>query len=129
MKHNRIGLLTVIVFFSLLLPVWCSGAEGDGNSLLSECGAAVDYLDAKPVDNRQLASGSFCLGLMQGILHMDQIYSFENGSGLICEPDGFNTAQAARIVVKYLREHPEELHQSSSILAFVALRAAFPCKQ
>ena len=65
---------------------------------------------------------------MQGMLHMNQFYEYQlKGAALFCQPDGTTTGQAARIVVKYLRDHPEELHKHDSVLAFTALKAAFPC--
>jgi len=36
--------------------------------------------------------------------------------------------QAARIVVKYLKEHPGDLHANGVILTVAALKEAFPCK-
>jgi len=49
-------------------------------------------------------------------------------TALICIPDGkVPVAQLARIVVKWLRDHPERLHEPKSVLALEALSGAFPC--
>ena len=65
---------------------------------------------------------------MQGMLHMNRVYVYHlKGAALFCPPDGTTNGQAVRIVVKYLRDHPEELHKHDSVLAFTALKAAFPC--
>jgi hypothetical protein len=44
-----------------------------------------------------------------------------------CIPIGVSTGQGARVVIKYLRDHPEQLHEDGPILTFNALIAAFPC--
>ena len=70
-----------------------------------------------------------CLGLMYGILVMKTFYvtNTQKGRILFCAPDGVISGQAARIVIKYLRDHPEELHQPDYALTIAALHAAFPC--
>ena len=45
-----------------------------------------------------------------------------------CFPDGTTTGQLHRIVVKYLKAHPEETHTPAVVLVMVALREAFPCQ-
>jgi hypothetical protein len=52
-----------------------------------------------------------------------------NKKALFCTPEsGITNDQAARVVVKYLREHPERLHEKESLLAMAAFAEAFPCK-
>jgi hypothetical protein len=43
-----------------------------------------------------------------------------------CRPT-LETAQMARIVLKYIREHPEEPHLPAGDLALFAFQKAFPC--
>jgi len=64
-----------------------------------------------------------------GILVMKTFYvtNTQKGRILFCAPDGVISGQAARIVIKYLRDHPEELHQPDYALTIAALHAAFPC--
>jgi hypothetical protein len=46
-----------------------------------------------------------------------------------CPPEkGISADQARLIVEKYLRDHPEELHQEAGLIAGGALVLAFPCK-
>ena len=42
---------------------------------------------------------------------------------------GISNSHAARIVVKQLRDYPEELHRNEFVLAIWALNVAFPCKK
>jgi hypothetical protein len=37
--------------------------------------------------------------------------------------------QAVMIVEKYMREHPDELHEAADILVVAALISTFPCKK
>jgi hypothetical protein len=45
-----------------------------------------------------------------------------------CIPDTVNQEQLARVVVKWLRNNPERLHEPASYLTSEALHAAFSCK-
>jgi hypothetical protein len=46
----------------------------------------------------------------------------------ICIPDGVtSTEQMALVIRKFLRDHPERLHESRAVLAVEALNTAFPC--
>ncbi len=47
-----------------------------------------------------------------------------------CVPDDkIPILQLARVVVKWLREHPERLHELKGTLTIAALREAFPCER
>jgi len=47
---------------------------------------------------------------------------------MICIPqEASSVAQLVRVVVKWLRDHPERLHEQMTILTLEALRDAFPC--
>ena len=46
-----------------------------------------------------------------------------------CVPHGgMASAQAIRVVVKFLKENPAKLHQPETMLAMMALLNSFPCK-
>lgn len=45
-----------------------------------------------------------------------------------CPPKGASNFQAGRVVVFYLKAHPELLHLNFKGLAATGLRAAWPCK-
>ena len=51
----------------------------------------------------------------------------DHGPWQVCLPDTSHE-QLARVMVKYLREHPEQLHWRSGQVAMLALFQAFPCK-
>jgi len=47
----------------------------------------------------------------------------------ICPPEGANREQHTRLVLRYLQEHPEELHKHSGVLIVKALATAYSCKK
>jgi hypothetical protein len=48
----------------------------------------------------------------------------------VCLPDGLTgTGQLTLVILKYLREHPERLHEQAGTLTQDAIAAAFPCKK
>ncbi len=49
-------------------------------------------------------------------------------SRLVCVPDGAGVAQIVKTVVRYLEQHPEQLHVDPSFLVLPAMMEAFPCK-
>ena len=73
----------------------------------------------------------FCFGMMQGITSTNKYYQVTLGKkrALFCTPEqNIKNGQAARIVLKYLKEHPEKLHENDSVLAIEAFMEAFPCE-
>ena len=85
--------------------------------------------------SKETTGGAYCLGFLQGTRLMNDYlntpslkYGFLGAKyALFCQPKISTNAEAARIVVKYLRDHPERLHEDEFILALAALNAAFPC--
>ena len=45
-----------------------------------------------------------------------------------CMPEGGSNQQAVRIIVSFLKAHPERLHEDVVILSIDALHQAWPCK-
>lgn len=127
-KFPLLILATVILLF--LTPL--AGAN-DGNDLLTNCNAALtaaDHKETSSEDTTILIRGSFCLGLMQGIKHLNRVYELKlKQDALFCLPESdISNEQAARIIVKYLKDHPEKLHLPDSFLAITAFINAYPCK-
>lgn len=72
----------------------------------------------------------FCLGMMQEITNTNMFYqTFFKSDALLCLPErGIRNIEAARVVVKCLRDHPSELQRNECVLALSALTDAYPCK-
>jgi hypothetical protein len=60
----------------------------------------------------------YCSGLVAGV---------SSASPRVCPDDGVTGGQQIRVVLKYLQDHPEELHLDDALLVDRALAKAFPC--
>jgi hypothetical protein len=49
--------------------------------------------------------------------------------GFVCYPDGVVTTQVESVVLKFLQEHPERLHEPMPRLQTNALVVSFPCNR
>ena len=106
----------LIVLVTLVIPQ--SGFAADvvftGSKLYSEC-TSSDNLDQM-----------HCLGYVNGIADVlsgnDRVNVFR-----ACLPD-ITTGQAMDIVVKSLRNRPEDRHLPAALLVASAFAAAFPCR-
>lgn len=112
-----------------LLALLCMAAfpatsHANGAQLLSQCNSVIRVLDGDRLED-PIGAG-YCMGLMQGIIETTRFYQ-DRDKSLACLPEGLEKGQAARVVTKFLNEHPERLHETSALLAIVALATAFPC--
>lgn len=119
---------TILILLMLFIPVSC---YADGNELLKRCDLFVSYVDAESSDTAPSSEMMFCAGFMQGITNMNLLYQLVlKSDAQFCLPEwGISNTHAARIVVKHLRDYPEELHRNEFVLAIWALNVAFPCKK
>lgn len=92
---------------------------GSGNQMLPHC---EHYVSRNA--NFDVWDGE-CGGVVSTLMFFRSLlqpkYSF-------CAPDGVINEQAARVLVKYLRSHPERLHLNLRGLANDAFREAWPCR-
>lgn len=49
-------------------------------------------------------------------------------SGVACYPQGAMTVQYSEVLLKFLHDHPERLHEPTVRLELIALTEAFPCQ-
>lgn len=119
-------LITVCVF----LLRSASFAWKDGSQLLADCGAsdAIKEGRGQSFDAKKFLDAGRRTGFIQGIVDMNTFYQAAlKDAALFCSPNNSTYGQALRIVVKYLRDHPEQLHKDEFDLAVAALSAVFPC--
>ncbi len=115
----------------------------DGKSLLRQCHNSLEHPIKNPTYEDGLADGptyedgladgncaSYVLGTIDTALMWHVIV---DGSELarkhaFCLPIGFTrNYQAIQAAIKYLEDHPAELHKDAAILVQSALKEAFPC--
>src|SRR5262249_25630054 len=121
-------MIEVLIILMVLIPAWC---YAEGNELLKRCDSLVSYTDSESSDISPSGEMMFCAGFMQGITNMNLLYqTILKSDAQFCLPEwGISNSHAARIVVKHLRDYPEELHRHEIVLAIWALKVAFPCKK
>jgi len=110
-----------------LAAAWATGQQrqdvnaDNGTSLLRDCQSAVRALEE--TDVLTTAESAYCAGYVQGVTETLSFF------GKTCFPrDVVGASQAARIVVKFLSDHPARLHEPQFRLVKEAMTEAFPCK-
>jgi Rap1a immunity proteins len=109
----------------------------NGNTLLEKCGALVRFADAGFTGTYDTSDAHWCLGYLDGFIQaLDEsalvsAKTYDDYKSLrtsyVCAPAGSTIGQDARILVKFLNDHPERLHEDEGTLTFAALVHAFPC--
>ena len=100
------------------------GYSFTGNDLLQRCdGPYANEL-------QKLAYSSFCTGYLQGLQQMHHVViGFHKSPPLYCEPTATGSYdQLERVVIKWLKSNPEQLHRDARVLVTRALIEAFPCR-
>jgi hypothetical protein len=124
--------IILVAAFGLLTPP-SSAFAADGNEVLAQCTDLLELVDNPSSANSTPVKGynaGYCTGFVHGITKTSTLYEVSGRltSPVVCLPkSGVQNGQAARVLVKYLKEHPEDLHLDSGVLAVLALRDAFPC--
>lgn len=104
----------------------------DGNKLQEQC-RAVNKAPEQMTASEQLKL-MYCFGFIRGTLDAVTLtLGYDKNHSLAdfetCIPEEVSTGQQAKVLLKYLDAHPEDLHMFGSSLVLLAMRNAFPCKQ
>ena len=91
------------------------------------CRAAVRQMDREKVSAIEAADGGFCAGYAIGFNEGLRV-AVERTRVHYCLPGGLTGEQTVRVVEKYLRENPQELHKSMRTNVLAAFSKEFPCK-
>jgi Rap1a immunity proteins len=68
-----------------------------------------------------------CIGYLEGLSDGSLMWQEFGSSADFCPPDGVTLGQIRKVVLRYLEQHPHELHRPFAMLATFALRESFPC--
>ena len=128
----------------LVLAVLCCGTvvsaqvpeEGfyeSGNSFVRFCTAAERVSDMKGSTDSDVQHALNCSLYVLGIVHaveFEVAYS-EKMTGKkpvqpFCVPDNVENGQMVKVVLKYIRAHPEAAHKHAGLLVMLALGEAYP---
>jgi hypothetical protein len=93
-----------------------------GNEMLLNCQAW--HTEAAQSDGALFARSNECFGEVIGIAHTLAYLK------IVCVPrnKGITAGQTFQIVLKYLENHPEHLHENFTALAIEGLKTAWPCQ-
>jgi Rap1a immunity proteins len=114
----RIALMSAVVF---LVPLHAHVQAGQwimntGNDLLESC--------AEPESSEYYLS---CAMFLKGVVDMHIVTTSYSRHPFYCLPHEVTHGQLIRVVMKYLKEHPKDLHSFAAWLVAAALTDAYPC--
>lgn len=106
-----------------------------GNDLLRQCNEMMKILDnSNPPPGVDAGEAMYCVGYVGGAADFatvgevwNRVHDYKDAP--FCVPVEAERGQLVRVVVRYMNDHPEELHKDKVVLVMGAFSAAFPCKQ
>ncbi len=125
--NSIIGALALLVALPAAAQTKLEELGNDGNAMLRRCSIAVRLGSTGVSDPADLIHAGYCEGSAGAIY---AYLSWIAPSAKLCTPEGpVSHIQLAAIVEKYLREHPESLHEHGFVLVERSLREAWTCKE
>lgn len=120
---SRIVVLGLFILLSAITPSRAQGYSFSGNDFLQRC-------DGPYTNELQKLAYSFCTGYLQGLQQMHSVViGVHKSFPLYCEPTIMgNYDQLERVVIKWLKNNPEQLHRDARVLVTRAWIEAFPCQ-
>lgn len=130
-----------LIVTAIVFPATCYG-EGSadsatGNDLLHACEALIE--SPENISNSSLqekldwvSQSEFCYGYIRGLMEWNSYYEkwLENVlfKPIFCIGDNpVEVNQLVQIAIKYMNDHPEELHKKGTTILDSAFSQAFPC--
>jgi hypothetical protein len=111
----RNALIAILICAS----VEAARAEVTGNDL-------KEYCQFYP---RQTQATALCMGYISGALDAARLFNPMLGGQMVCEPSGVTGDQLIALTIKYLADHPEELHLVAGSLIVDMYIKTFPCRK
>jgi hypothetical protein len=111
-----VGMIFLAVFIHITRAQNPQPREYSGNDLLRDCTTQDSY--------------SFCLGYITGLEHGISLESqYRKSKPMFSLPSNVEMGQLVDLVVKALKERPEQRHMKAAVLALAAIVEAFPPKE
>jgi hypothetical protein len=141
--NRRLSCTLLMAALLIAVPLHAQTSEKDisasGNRYLEICSSTEKpqaQLNEMDFLNLGLCQG-FMLGFHDGVGTAIAILQLSDSSLSylknsmedikICYPEGVEHAQLIRLVLKYIRDHPEQAHEPAAALVVKAELNAFPC--
>ena len=124
----RLALAVAILLFTVAQPALAQGeqAMGSANEFLRRCSPGITGPEPSTIEGH--LDTTYCLGHLAGFLDAAMLVQAHLEVKLFCLPTtGIETDQFGRIAVKWMEDHPAQLHLSARIMILLSLQDAFPC--
>lgn len=109
------------------LLVWIGAAHADGNAVFAECHEAEKFFAGDADRKVEVATGR-CTGFISGVLGTVKTYALEVPAPMrTCPPDDLPADQAVKLLMAWLRAHPEGIPSPSASVVLAAFHASYPC--
>jgi hypothetical protein len=127
--------MRLLLLMLFVCPVMLAGSDAPsvsfGNDYLQRCKVFTESnvqeqaaaAQDSAIEDFQLA---YCAGYTEGL---QQMLLLSQARKLVCLPEGVQTVQIGRVITKWIKDHPEEAHELTVVLAREALTKAFPCSK
>ena len=108
-------------------------AFADGKKLLKQCETIVAYKEGEDISKLSITDtedAMYCLGYVQGTMDMNHFYQRSIGdNAMFCMPGkDMSQMDAVKLVIAFLKAHPDRLKEEESYLVQSAFSEKFPCK-
>jgi Rap1a immunity proteins len=111
---------TSLVVAFLAGPAWGEEDIESANYMMPACRALVLNAEARRYSGVTEFGMGKCAGIIVGVSYM---------ADDICIPGEVTRRQMILVVVQYIDQRPQRMHEHFSKLAYEAMKAAWPCKQ
>lgn len=119
-----------VVFLFAVCPAHVRAARlQTGADLLKFCQVV---LENKP-SNVAMVDGVGCIAYLKGMSETFDLWELfnerrkQNNPAPACVPKGLTGRDMAIVIVKFIKEHPAEMHHPMSDVALTAFMNAYPC--
>lgn len=127
---------SLLCVLCILFIASAAHGEATGNNVLDRCQKAIHFYENDGGLAKDQFDEGWCTGWIDSALSLDglneqwrSVTKVRPGVLDFCLPtEGIQIIEAMRVVVKYLSDHPQQLHLNGMTVTVMALQEAFPCK-
>jgi hypothetical protein len=137
MRETILILIVAMIVFPALSYGEASSDPDSGNDLLKACEALIEGPESISNSSLQakidwVSESEFCYGYIRGMVEWNGYYEkyLENVifKPIFCIGDNqVEIIQLVQIAIKYMNDHPDELHKKGLTILESAFSQAFPC--
>jgi hypothetical protein len=127
-----------LVGFALcfVMAVSAAHAQTTGDTVLHRCQKTIHLYENNGGPVKDQFDEGWCVGWVDSALGVEELHAqWREVTGAkpgildFCLPEkGVPVIQGVQVVVKYLTDHPQQLHVDGMTVTIMALKAGFPCK-